>query len=40
MINVQLNSHCETCGDVTNGLKCPQCENKKPAKKLLIIENI
>jgi len=29
---VQLNLHCKNCGDVTNGLKCTQCENEKPAK--------
>jgi len=29
---VQLNRHCKNCGDITNGLKCPQCENHKAPK--------
>lgn len=29
---VQLNLHCKNWGDVTNGLKCSQCENEKTAK--------
>lgn len=29
---VQLNLNCKNCGDLTNGLKCPQCENEKPSK--------
>ena len=29
---VQLNLHCKNCGDLTNGLKCPQCENEKAPK--------
>ena len=29
---VQLNLHCKICGDVTNGLKCPHCENEKVPK--------
>ena len=29
----KIDLHCTTCGDVTNGLKCPRCENKKISKK-------
>jgi len=29
---VKLNFHCKNCGDITNGLKCPQCEHEKPSK--------
>lgn len=29
---VKLNLHCQNCGDLTNGLKCPQCENEKAPK--------
>ncbi len=24
---VQFNLRCKNCGDKTNGLKCPRCEN-------------
>ena len=23
---VKVNLHCESCGDKTNGFKCPKCE--------------
>ncbi|BDQ31171.1 MAG: hypothetical protein K5798_09855 [Nitrosopumilus sp.] len=23
----KINLNCESCGDVTNGFKCPKCEN-------------
>ena len=29
---VKMNLHCKNCGDLTNGLKCPQCENEKVPK--------
>jgi len=29
-VNVDL--YCKTCGDRTNGFKCPLCENKKLTK--------
>ncbi len=26
---VKINLHCESCGDKTNGFKCPKCEMLK-----------
>ena len=30
---VKIDLHCKNCGDVTNGLKCPKCEQSKVFKK-------
>ena len=30
---VKIDFHCKNCGDVTNGLKCPKCEQSKVFKK-------
>jgi len=30
---VKINFNCINCGDRTNGLKCPKCENKKISKR-------
>ncbi len=30
---VKIDLNCKNCGDITNGLKCPKCENKKIFKR-------
>lgn len=30
---VRIDLHCKSCGDVTNGLKCPKCETRKVSKR-------